>query len=347
MSENSIFYYTSNYVFNEWIKTEKIWATRSITSNDSLDTVYAIKCFGEIISELKNPEQEKILKETEEILKISKQINLKLYKEILLYMISKEFDKFYEIVEKSKKSYDMAKNSNSDLKTKGAILIGVEAEEILFREILLFLYEKNKLKEIFNEEDISESLIRDLPRLYYQFVICFSYNGDDRFLWDSYTQNKGVCIEFDKIELIKYLKERYKKGLGEKFNLYEDIIYENVNQEEYIKRLLAGNYGWEHKKEIISLAVSKLKHTYWNKENEFRVMISCKYFQDSIFEIKENYNMKYKNDYKTQDYIEVELPKRLVKSVISGPMNTEAENEEIRKSGLKIKESIGTGIIRK
>ncbi|EHI98146.1 hypothetical protein CDLVIII_1453 [Clostridium sp. DL-VIII] len=44
---DSIFYYTSNFVLKEWFKNEKIWATRSITSNDKTDTIYMSEHFSE------------------------------------------------------------------------------------------------------------------------------------------------------------------------------------------------------------------------------------------------------------------------------------------------------------
>ena len=38
-----------------------------------------------------------------------------------------------------------------------------------------------------------KQIIKQLPFTYHPFVICFTKDKDNRFLWDSYTKNKGIA----------------------------------------------------------------------------------------------------------------------------------------------------------
>ena len=86
-----------------------------------------------------------------------------------------------------------------------------------------------------------------------------------------------------------------------------------------------------------------------------------------IFTVKENYNLKYNNGYKIQDYIEVPISKKLLKGITIGPINSkeklelyiknrlgkDIKNENERNNileyfnSVKLRESKGKGVIRK
>ena len=149
------------------------------------------------------------------------------------------------------------------------------------------------------------------------FVICFTSEKDNRFFWDSYTNNKGVALEFSRNELSEYFQVP-KTHSNYSANLV-NIIYNKDKQLSEITNFLNSNIG-----ELLMVGVenlyidmAKYKHPYWKDEKEIRAVIEAKYYDEKSNLIKENYNLKYKTKYDTQDYIEVVIPKNLLKKIIA------------------------------
>ncbi|MCT4597863.1 MAG: hypothetical protein N4A50_08340 [Vallitalea sp.] len=98
--QDSIYYYTSTYVLEEWFNSEKIWATRSITSNDYKDTSYIIEKFLDIESYFEklnckenifsNEEIEKMFKEANNLIKYSKYVSQRTLKDLWMYVSIKQ-----------------------------------------------------------------------------------------------------------------------------------------------------------------------------------------------------------------------------------------------------------------
>lgn len=376
MSSDSIYYYTSNTVFAYWLINQKIWATKSTTSNDDKDTVYVIKHLDEL-SKTSDDNTKIYIEAIINTIKISKKISRRLYNTIIFeYIKETEFNKFGDVVKTALWQYNDAlkvkkpnQESIENLKNigiypneKGEINTrGAEHEEILFRDILINLFNTNKISKYFQDCNyIDEILLRCLPDLLQPFVICFTNKPDNRFLWDSYTKNGGVCMEFCKSDIKEHFEPR---TIFFNYDLFEDIIYKDTNQLAKLKQII--NDNGQNNPEIISIISALFKHPYWEDESETRAVFTAKYFSDKRYEIKENLNLKYSNGLLTQDYIEVDVPISLLKSITIGPMNTEealiSEITEILKKEnlyedckakklirtIEIKKSIGTGVIKK
>ncbi|APF23717.1 DUF2971 domain-containing protein [Clostridium butyricum] len=350
--DESIYYYTSNYVLIEWLKNEQIWATRSVSSNDASDTIYITKYF----SKLADTYDKNLLKKCEDILNISKNMSLRLYKDILKDFMETKFDEFKTVIKLADNFYK-AINSNVYIspevnneifkRVDGNIGVfnvrGNEINQIVFREILKKLSEEEIKKYFQIDCNISNELIEKLSLLSYPYIISFSFSGDDRFLWDSYTNNNGICLEFSKKDITEYWENKYGKKYEEEElmgPMFNHIFYEDSKQIEALNKILNElvKSKISHKDEFLSLIASLFKSSYWKSENEFRAVFPVKYFENKIFNVKENYNLKYNNQYKTQDYIEVDIPIKLVKSITVGPLNSKDNLREcISKELLKVK----------
>lgn len=101
MADDKIYYYTSNFVLENWMKNQKIWATRSVTSNDASDTVYAIDLFSEI-KQFLDRDYEINLKDAKAILQLNKYISKKFYKDLLYYMMLNHYEEFRNIIQNEK-----------------------------------------------------------------------------------------------------------------------------------------------------------------------------------------------------------------------------------------------------
>lgn len=387
---DKIYYYTSNYVLLKWLENEEIWATRSVSSNDSADTTYAIKHF-EYLEKLYDNKYKKNFENTKNILNATKNLSLRVYKNILKEFIANNFEKFVEITRLTMRDYklfnapvniqedklELLKKLNIpfDEIDDGKISIKTrfqDKEEILFRYILSELSQDEIEEYLDIDFEISKEVIENMPALSYPYVICFSYDKDNRFLWESYTGNTGVCLEFSKKELEDYWHSiDLESGInnGGEFNLMQKVIYDDDIQKQYIKMwadILQHKDNF-YNAEVLSFILTFCKSSYWKPENECRAVFGAKYFSDERFKVKENYNLKYNSGYKTQDYIEITFPKRLLKSITTGPMNSEENLKKYIREGLdrdikndaekdnileyfnklKKEKSSGEGIIRK
>lgn len=378
MGEDSIYYYTSNYVLKEWLKNETIWATRSVTSNDSQDTTYIINNFenyknqlyGEVNNKYKNDFND-IINFTKEMIMMNQYINLGTLKDILFYYK----DKFFSYCSKEE---EIINNNYNKFNCK---MSKIEYSYGCFIANLINESSEQDLKTIFNINNnfiYKDGLIFNIMAQH-PFVICFSKKKDNRFLWDTYTSNLGVCLEFSKSELSQHFVLSYPNA--DRNNLF-DIIYGDNNELIYsifneIKKEFNYNFEKYKDEELEGLEKFKIlphfylfspffKNPYWEPEDEVRAVLSARYLDDETFKIKENYNLKYKNDCKTQDYIEIDIPKNLVKSITTGPLNTKEDvkkflKEELEKDKINsdkqaelldffdnmAKKSNGTGIIKK
>ena len=359
IENDKIYYYTSDYVFLEWLKSEKIWATRSVSSNDSMDTVYALKHFNELKCEF--PEYCDAFDEVQNVLKATKNFSLRVYKDIVRDFIKKDFKKFTELTNNANEMHDIIHGNLRDFfnidsvgcinqyksffkEEAGDLKLNIDynfmPEELLFSNILSNL-EDEELEKYF-QVDISsiKNIIGIITQVMYPYIISFSYNRDDRFLWDSYTNNMGVCLEFSKREIYEYIisnKFNNSNNIGKYLRFLNDIMYDDEEQKklfiEFIndmkKRGIKGGAS-----KILSVLPAFCKNPYWKPENECRAVFQAKYFSSEMYTVKENYNLKYSNGYKTQDYIEIPFPKRLLKSITTGPMNSKESLEKYIKKGL-------------
>lgn len=357
MSE-SLFYYTSNRVLESWFQSEKIWATRSITSNDKDDTTYIKQHFAELKEYLisntnwSEKEIEDLLNNTENFFSISDNISLRTLKDFIFECLLRDHEyvkkaineevEIYNSLQQSKKQYPQLNTMN---------IIQDNVLESIYKKLI----EKDELFEVLisilgiNDKNINKELFITAIEANYPYVICFSQEKDNRFFWESYTKNRGVCLEFAKEDLIKHLGKN--KGA-----LIADIQYEKEGQFKNIKTFLDvlkkidEERGYKDICNYEKLAGfgAMLKNPYWKVENEVRAVFSSSYFYDPEFTVKENYDLKYKREYKTQDYIEIEIPKEIVKSIKLGPLNLKENlgDEIIKYFGNRITESTGKGVIK-
>lgn len=334
MEKDKIYYYTSNYVLNSWILHEKIWATRSVTSNDISDTTHAAKLFPQI-KRMIIDEYKSVLKDVEQVLHLNRCICMKLHKELLYYTMLNHYDTFKKIVYSEAERlnwfyygnrYKLFRYEEYD-ENCGSFhrpyLQNPSREQWIFSNLLKALSDK-ELSQLFNvtEKMISgkRKVIEQLPYMHYPFVICFTTELDNRFLWDSYTRNEGVALEFSRKELQDY----FAKISSNKMYQYklEDIVYDERQQ---VKEIVDSINNWEGELlftgyETIYSDMIKYKNPYWKEEKEVRGVFYERYFE-SPNKIKENYNLKYRSDLVTQDYIEIPIPHEMVKRIIIGPQN--------------------------
>lgn len=363
--DEKIYYYTSNEVLCSWLTNEQLWATRSITSNDNEDTTYALKHFDKINTKT-NKRFEKKLQKVDLILSLSQKISLKFYKDLLHYCMKYHFNDFSKIintVEKRKEYFYYG--DNYDLFTIDKFhehcgtfhiphLQNPNRDQWIYNQLLSILT-PDEYKYFFNINtntiDDYKKIIPKLPFMRHPFVICFTSEKDNRFFWDSYTNNKGVALEFSRNELSEYFQVP-KTHSNYSANLV-NIIYNKDKQLSEITNFLNSNIG-----ELLMVGVenlyidmAKYKHPYWKDEKEIRAVIEAKYYDEKSNLIKENYNLKYKTKYDTQDYIEVVIPKNLLKKIIIGPQNSVENIKQILDIGNfnyikdKFEESSGTGVI--
>lgn len=339
MSDDSIYYYTNEDVLSSWINNKIIWATRSITSNDNKDTHYIMDLMIELLNKQEKPKYFCII---ESQMEICKNINLRVLKDLIVNYNINNPEKFIKF---AKEAYAFSKAEkyytydNSEI-PRNQLLISNYAEKLIY-EILKDLSSEEK-KRLFDVKfEVTKEIFEAVVGSDFPYVICFTYEYDNRFLWDSYTNNKGVCLEFSKTELKEYLmKTYYKKNI----DLYLDIIYEKKKQLEKMKEitmypLCIGQF---------QQSGASFKAEFWKPEKEFRLIFGAKYFEDDRFVIKENYKKKYDNKHKTQDYIEIIIPENLVKSITIGPLCKINENDlfsRLKNSNINIKQSIGKDII--
>lgn len=335
MNNDSIYYYTSDFVLKSWIENQTIWATRSITSNDNKDTHYITELIDENI---KTDYVDMIKKQMD----LCKNISLRILKDVIFYYNINNTKDFLSL---ALGCYQFANRDTYFIDdgieiSRERIINNKYAEQLLY-QIIKGMNDQEK-RELFGVDFIvTDNILEQILSCHYPFVICFTHEYDNRFLWDSYTNNKGVCLEFSKRELTEYIKQNYYE---ENIDLYMNIIYDKEFQVDKLKNNI------EMKTCIAQFQQlgASFKHEFWKPEKEFRLIFGVKYIQDRRFEIKENYNKKYDNRSKTQDYVEVKIPKKLVKSITIGPLcNLDEEylRNILKDVNIEIKQSIGKGII--
>jgi hypothetical protein len=338
-----IYYYTSNKVYTNWLRNEKIWATRSISSNDAIDTIYAKNLFP-IINEITKGEFQEKLNEIGSVLQLSSAISCKFYKDLTFQFMTHHFDEFSGIIqnEQERKQWYFYGNNYNLFQIEnyhehcGSFhrqhIVNPSRDQWIFKKLL----EALNVRELSNMFNFTRSgiirqkeYITELPFMYYPFVICFTPEKDNRFFWDAYTGNQGVALEFSRDELTKYLNE-ISKDKKYRYRL-EDVIYNEEEQKDDIIKVLTENEGelLFTGVEKFSLTMAKYKHPYWKDEHEIRAILGECYFDNSSV-INENYNMKYDNNMVTQDYIKITIPHKLVKRVIIGPQNEMVNNKTIK-----------------
>lgn len=338
-----VYYYTSSYVFEKWCKNETIRATRSITSNDKMDTKYIVEMLKKekIVNFIDKLGIKIDIKDFESYVEGSKHINNRILKDIIYNAIKNWENGYGDKIKKSEENIQFMRGRFPDNKYSmyNSIMLPIISEG------LKRLNEDKTTDEVC---DIMNAFINIQP-----FVICFSKKGDNRFLWDSYTQNKGVCLKLDVNELNKipifpdllhdvcYSENQLIKFIEDTHKTSRDIIkYYNENYD--------GNV--DIKKILLCIFSGYCKHPYWADECEVRLLITENYSKEEN-NIKEFYGNKYNNNMQTQDYVEVKIPKSAVKEVIIGPLNNNEEIEKINKiaieNNINISESIGKGIISK
>lgn len=342
MTEDKIYYYTSNYVLKNWMKSQKIWATRSVTSNDASDTVYAIGLFPEI-KHLLERDYEIDLKEAKALLQLNKFISKKFYKDLLYYAMQNHYEEFRYIIQNEiteREEWFYYGNEYELFKVEDRYehcgsfhlqyLKNPNREQWIFCKLLEVL----SVKEVSNLFNLSlhtvkryKQIMKQLPFTYHPFVICFTKDRDNRFLWDSYTKNKGIALEFSRTEIRQHF-EMLSSNKNYPYML-QDVKYDKNEQIREISKYINETEGelLATGPESLCSIVAKYKHPYWAVENEVRAIFNESYFEDSSL-IKENYNLKYREDLISQDYIEIEIPHNLVKGIILGPQNDLREKDE-------------------
>ena len=136
MENNSdkIYYYTSNYVLLEWLKNEKIWATRSVSSNDSLDTIYIIEHLEKLKAKVE-PYIKINLENVESLLVSSRYWSLSVLKDVLTDSLKNNTQVFLDIVQNVKMGIEQGKTEN-------------QAEKIVLQEIFNSLSREGAVKKV-------------------------------------------------------------------------------------------------------------------------------------------------------------------------------------------------------
>lgn len=75
------------------------------------------------------------------------------------------------------------------------------------------------------------------------FVVCFTDKKDSRFLWDSYTKNKGVNLVFDDTKLRNYLNDYNKMQRIFEYFKFDPVIYQPEKQYGEVKKIVNKNYN--------------------------------------------------------------------------------------------------------
>ncbi|NKF08895.1 hypothetical protein J1C67_09280 [Clostridium gasigenes] len=174
MGNDSIYYYTSEKVLNNWFDNEVIWATRSITSNDNKDTHHIIECDDNEVADAGiDPEYWDSIKKQMEL---CKSISLKMLKDIIFDYNIKHSQKFISL---AIESYEFASRQEyiheDGYKIPKANILNNNYTYQLLHKIIKSLNIEQK-KQLFNVDfEVSDNLIELIIGSYFPFVICFTY----------------------------------------------------------------------------------------------------------------------------------------------------------------------------
>lgn len=341
---DEVYYYTSEQVFWKWYQNEIIWATRSITSNDAQDTCAIIQYYpkikknfikwNQIENEFSLEEIDRLFKYATEFIKYSKCISFRTYKDFLFLLMNRPNDYRSEL-------FNAVNGDNfvqNLLYKKGYLTYPQEKPNSYYAKDIHF--DDSQLKEIFgasqNDTAFDKEILFRVMSIRHPFCICFTERRDDRFFWETYAGNTGVCFEFSKEELKYYCSKTLPSaiaydvnyGISKKFfDNPQNIIKQFFETQQHIRKALPSYNGFDESIDILYLLGSFIKNSYWKSEKEFRILVPEKYEFPETYQIHENYALKHRKDLKTQDYIEIRLPKSLVKSITLGPRNTFAKSK--------------------
>lgn len=331
--QNYIYYYTSNDTLKSILINKKIWATRSITSNDAMDTFYMIDILEELKREWKLDELWKCLFDVViNNLKQSKRFNTNVIKEKLCNIIKQKLllneGNISLDIDEIKKIFLL---NETDQSLPFVICFSKNPDSRFFWDT----YTKNRGANI---KFIKDELVDFFKQKYLHNEV--SNIRADYVIYDKYKQKQKVKDIIEKI---------YNKDVPN-FDKYSDEDFEILKKEfkgynrDTIKIfLIANKIAFELTREA-----PFLKHPFWAEENEFRIVFYEKYLNSYNFDIKENYYTKYNNDCKTQDYIEIDIPIDKIKHVIFGPTNPETESLKklLDEKNIYTSKSIGTDVIK-
>jgi hypothetical protein len=106
-------------------------------------------------------------------------------------------------------------------------IISKQLKESLVRVFKLFCQDR---AEIFNMSAKADKC----------FVICFTDRGDSRFLWEAYSNNTGVNIQFKLEDIKAYLNENRLESFS--YYRFNKVVYDEKEQLKMINRVLKKSY---------------------------------------------------------------------------------------------------------
>lgn len=335
-NQADIYHYTSNSVLKSILQKKKIWATRSITSNDNEDTHYIIK----ILNNLKKEHQlnwllEEIFDLVTTTLKNAKNFSSNTIK-----------DRLYNL---SKNTIEGHKQNDTDLFTSIANSFMMNETSQAYPFVLCFsqnpdsrffwdTYTKNTGVNIgFKKDELVEYFLKRYKKLdnvvlRTGYVI---YNENDQK-----ERIRSLVNDTSSIFLSKYEKYDIENLLEEFSNKLKHKL-SNPNKEEIITLLIVHQIVFELLREA-----PFIKHPYWKEEEEFRIVFYEKYIFKYNFDIKENYKKKYDSNSRTQDYIEVDIPIDKIRRITVGPNNEEDSILQQNSYNIQLSNSNGKDVVK-
>ncbi|MDF9825748.1 hypothetical protein M2475_002142 [Breznakia sp. PF5-3] len=126
------------------------------------------------------------------------------------------------------------------------------------RELGIPYEEVNSISKDLDQLKLEEMSVHASERHY---ICCFSEVNDNMPMWAYYANNhKGICIEYDPREIVKFVKEMDKR----KVLTYFSPIYYTDDYEEYYETIADALKHYEF--------APVRKATDWKHENEFRIV---------------------------------------------------------------------------
>lgn len=258
----------------------------------------------------------------------------------------------------------------------------------LFNELSIMIDEKLDDSRLKAEQKFYFDMMKNnkIKSTRISLVACFTSKKDSRLLWDAYTMHRmgresnrynGVCIEFDKENLLKAMKNangifdimecrKITYGFDKIKSILENVISDyskeveklskDKNQDQdIIPAIEISNVYLKLKKCIVypilklidkfDLEAPFIKHEFWREESEVRALLSMKDNEKNIKKIQRNIEENYY-------YFDISINSNSIRNVILGPEFSNDEEKELNSikgvipfARLNKEKSIGTGVI--
>lgn len=167
------------------------------------------------------------------------------------------------------------------------------------RELLDFIDNlKEAVKKAISSDNIQKydmffkKVYAKIPQ-HYPYIFCFSKSEDDVAQWERYADNaKGVCLEFDTANLIKFLRCMDSPSvLQDVFYDYDTRQHEHTENVKYLLETGKPPNGFENEEILINNIIATspaYKHKSFRAEDEVRAIILDLFNDKPEFECPSN-----------------------------------------------------------